>query len=88
MDLIDEQHITLFEVRQDSRKVSRALDGGSTGGFDVRAQLVCHHGGKGGLAQARRSREQDVVRNVAALLRSLNQDGKRLLDLRLAEIVA
>ena len=29
-----------------------------------------------------------MVRNVTALLRSLNQDGKRLLDLRLPEIVA
>ena len=29
-----------------------------------------------------------MVRNITALLRSLNQDGKRLLNLRLAEIVA
>ena len=88
MDFIDEQHIALFEVRKDRSKVSRTLDGWTAGSFDVRAQLIGNHGGKGGLAQARRPREQDMVRNVATLLRSLNQDGKRLLDLRLAEIVS
>ena len=57
MDFIDEQDIALFEVRKDRSKVPRTLDGWTAGSFDVRTQLIGHHGGKSGLAQARRSRE-------------------------------
>ena len=88
MDLVDEQHVALFEVREDGREIARALDGGAARRLDVRAQLVGHDGRERGLAEARRPREQDVVHHVAARLRGPDENGERLLDLRLAQVVA
>ena len=56
-------------------------------GADGGAQLVGHHRGERGLAQARRAREQDVVGHVAARPGRLDHDAERLLHLRLAQIV-
>ena len=86
--LVDEQHVAFLEVREDGGQVARALDGGAARGADAGAQLVGHHGGERGLAQARGAREQDVVDHVAARPRRLDEDGERFLHLRLAQVVA
>lgn len=74
MDFIDEQHIAFFEVRKDRSKVSRTLDGWTAGSFDVRAQLIGNHGGKGGLAQARGPENRIWSATSPRSWRSLNQD--------------
>ena len=88
VDLVDEQDVALLEIREDGSEVARALDGGPARGLDVGAQLVGHHRGERGLAKPRRPREQDVVHHIAARLGRFDEDGERLLDLRLTQVVA
>ena len=87
VDFIDEQHVAVFEIGQDRSQVAGTGDGRTARGADVGAQLVGHHGGQRGLAQARGAAEQHVVHAFAALARSLDQDRQAVLHARLAQIV-
>ena len=53
MNLIDEQDVARLQVGENRREVARASDGGSRGGLDLRAHLVCNDRGQRGLTQAR-----------------------------------
>ena len=65
VDFIDEEDILAAEVGQDGRQVAGALDGRAGGGLDVDAHLGGDDVGQGGLAQAGRPVEQDVVDRLA-----------------------
>ena len=83
MDLVDEQHIAGFEFRQDRRQVSGPLDGRARGDVEVGPQLVCHDAGQGGLAQAGRAGEQQVIGRLLAAAGSLEDDAEPFLQLGL-----
>ena len=88
MDLVDEQDVAFLEVGEDGGQVPRALDGRTARRADVGPELIGYDLGQRRLAQARGAREQDVVDDVAARLRRLDEDRQRFLDLGLAQIVA
>ncbi len=88
VDLVDEEHVALFEVGEDGGQIARAGNGRPRGRTDGRAQLVGHHRGKGRLAQARRAREQDMVGHIAPALGRLDHNGERFFHLRLTQVVA
>ena len=85
VDLVDEQHVALFEIGQECREVARLGDDGAGGGLEVDAQLARHDLGERGLAQPRGPRTQHMVQRLAARLGSLDEDPEVLLGLRLAD---
>ena len=87
VDLVDEQHVALFEVREDGGQVPRAGDSRPRGGADGSAQLVGHHRGERGLAQARRPREQNVVGHIAPGPGRVDHNAERFLHLGLTQVV-
>jgi hypothetical protein len=85
VDFVDEEHIVLLEVRQDSGEVAGALYGRSRcnahrdahlGGDDVRERR---------LAEAGRAVEEEVIERLAPLLRRVDGDTDVVLELLLAD---
>ena len=66
MDLVDEQEVALLEVGQQAGEVARLLDHRAGGDAHVAAHLGAEDEGEGGLAEAGRAAEQDVVERLAA----------------------
>jgi len=86
MDLVDEEDVTRLEVCENGRKVTLALDGGTRGGMELGSHLVCHDARERGLAQARRTREDDVVKRLVTVFCSLNENTEVLAYAHLTEI--
>ena len=74
VDLVDEEHVAVVEVGEDGGEVAGALERGAAGD----AQADVHLGGddprQRGLAQARRSGEQQVVGGLAPAARGGEED--------------
>ena len=83
MNLVDEQHIALVEIRQQAGKISSLLYDWAAGNLHVAAHLAGENAGERGLAEARRAAEQNMVERLAALLGCLDRDAEPLLDLEL-----
>ena len=66
VDLVDEQHLPGIQGAEDRGQVARMLDGGAGGHPDRHRKLVGHDHGQRGLAQTRRTGQQDVVRRDLA----------------------
>ena len=88
VDLVDEEHVVLLQIRQERGEVAAALDGGAGSLAEVDAELVGDDAGERRLAEARRPVEQDVVKRLAARERRLDEDGEVRLDLLLADVLA
>ena len=88
VDLVDEEHIMLLQIRQESGEVAAPFDGGAGRLAEVDAELVGDDAGERRLAEARRPVEQDVVERLAARERRLDEDGEVRLDLLLADVLA
>ncbi len=87
MDLVDEQHVALFEIGQDRGEVARSLDRRAARGVEVDAQLAGDDVGQRRLAQAGRPVQEHVVGRLVALAGGLEQDLEVLLDRRLADVL-
>jgi hypothetical protein len=61
VDLVDEEDVALLQVGQQAGEVARLLDDGAGGDADIAAELVAEDEGEGGLPEARRAGEEDVV---------------------------
>jgi len=61
VDLVEEEHLTLGEPGEDGRQVAGVLDGRAGGDPDRRRHLRGDDQSEGGLAEARRPGEQDMV---------------------------
>jgi hypothetical protein len=76
VDLINKEHITGFEVGQDRDQIAGTLDGGT----GRHAQIDAHLGGNDrrqrGLAESRRTVQQDVIERFPALARRFDEDRK------------
>ena len=66
MDLVDEEDVALVDVGQDGGQVAGSLDGRPAGRVDGDTELTCDDVGERGLAQARRTVQQDVVGSLSA----------------------
>jgi len=87
VDFVDEQHVVRFQVGQDGGQVAGPLQHRSRGLAQVHAHLGGHDVGQGGLAQARRAEQQDVVEGLAAPLGGVDEDGELLPDLGLTDVI-
>ena len=67
MDFVDEQHVALLEIGEQAGEVAGLLDGRAAGALEVRAHRLGEDVGEGGLAEAGRAAEQDVIERFAAL---------------------
>src|SRR5262245_31775385 len=82
MDLVDEQHVTFFEVRQQRGEVAGLGDHRARGGTEVDAKLARDDLRQRGLAEAGRTDEQHVVERFLARACRLDEHrevGARLL---------
>ena len=80
MDLVDEQHVALLEVREDGGEVARTLQRRAGRRTEPHAHRVRHDPGQRGLSQPGRPGEQQMVDDVAARTSSLDQEPELFLD--------
>src|SRR5439155_13681202 len=85
MDLVDEQHVAVVEIRQDRGEVAGTLERGAAGDSHPRIELVGDDAGERGLAEARRTGEQEVVERLATPLRRPQHDLEMLTEAGLAD---
>ena len=88
VNLVDEQHVALREIRHQRDQIARALDGRAAGDADVRPHLGGDDVGQRRLAQAGRTVEQDMIQRLASLARRLNVDIQAVLHRLLAHVFA
>ena len=87
VDLVDEQHVALFELGQHSGDVPGPLEGGPGGDVHGDAQLVGHDAGQRGLAEAGWAGEEEVVDGLATPAGRLQHDVEVVLQLGLPDEV-
>ena len=87
MDLVDEQHLALAEVREDGREIAGALEHRPRRGANRRAELVGDHVGERRLAEAGRTVQQHVIERLATAGRRGNRDLQVGADAVLADVV-
>ena len=85
MNLIDEQHVPGLQPSQDGRHIPSPLDGRAGGDLDVHPHFMGDDVAQSGLAQARRSVDDDVVQGLVTDRRSLDGDAQIVLDLGLPD---
>ena len=85
VDLVDEQHVAVVEVGEDGGEVTGALERGTAGDAQPDAHLLGDDARERGLAQARRTGEQDVVGGLAPAAGGAEEDLEVLLEARLAD---
>ena len=66
VDLVDEQHVTIFEIGEQRREISGLGDDRAGGGAEIDAELARHDLRERRLAEARRPDEQHMVERLAA----------------------
>ncbi len=82
VDLVDEQHVAVFEIGQQRREVAGLGDDRAGGGAEVHAEFARDDLRQRGLAEARRADEQHVIERFLARARRLDEHrevGARLL---------
>ena len=85
--LVHKENIALLEIGEDGGKISRAGDSRPRGGAQACSHLVCHHVGERGLSQARRTREEHVVKRLVAVLGSCDEHAKVVANALLATVL-
>src|SRR4029453_17779794 len=87
VDLVDEQHVVRFEVREQRGKITGALEHGPRRLPQVDAELVRDDVRQRRLAEARRAEQQHVVERFLALLRRLDENRQLAANLLLPDIL-
>ena len=85
VDLVEEEDLAFAQVGEDGGEVALDLQRGAGGLLEADAELVGDDGGEGGLAEAGRAEEEDVVEGFAAGSGGFEGDGELLLGLGLAD---
>ena len=88
MDLVDEQHVAIFEIGEQRREISRLGDDRAGGGAKIDAELARHDLRERRLAETRRPREQNMVERLAPRPRRLDEHFEVRADLGLADELA
>src|SRR5262249_7781172 len=81
VDLVDEEHVALFEIREQRREIARLGDHRTRGRAEVDAELARDDLRERGLAESRRTDEQHVVERFLA--RPRRRDERREVGARL-----
>src|SRR4029077_3122890 len=84
MDLVDEEHVTLFQIGEKSGEIAGLGNHRSRSGTEADAEFARDDLRQRGLAEPRRAYEQHMIERFAALARRLDEDGEVLARLRLA----
>ena len=82
VDLVDEQHVALFEIGEQRREIAGLGDHRPRGGAEIDAELARDDLRQRGLAEPRRADEQHMVERLVARARRLDEHreiGARLL---------
>ncbi len=87
MDLVDEEDVPLLKIRQDGGQVSGMGQDQAGGRADRHPHFSGDDVGDGGFPEAGRAVKNGMVQRLAALLRRVDTDSKRLLHPVLAHIV-
>src|SRR5437763_325579 len=87
VNLVDEQHVPGFQIRQQGGEISRALENRPRGLAQVDPHLARDDMRERGLAQPRRAEQQHVVQRLAARARRLDEDLQLAADLLLPDIL-
>ena len=74
VDLVDEEHVALFEVGELRRQIAGLGDHRAGGRAEIDPELAGDDLGERGLAEARRADEEHVVEGVAPGLRGIDED--------------
>ena len=85
MDFVDEQDLLVAEIGQDGGKVALDLQRWTGSLLEGHGQFVGDDGGESGLAQPRRTVEQNVIQSFAAGARCLDRDRQVFFDLGLSD---
>ena len=78
VDLVDEEHVALFEIGELRGEIARLGDHGARRGAEVHAHLARDDLRERRLAEARRADEQHMVERIAARFRRLDEDAQVL----------
>ena len=87
MDFVDEERLPRLEIGDDGHEVAHLLQGRPRGLAEARIHLVGDDVGQGGLAEAGRTEEEDVIERLAALACRLDGDLQVRFDLLLADVL-
>ena len=87
MDLIDEQHVVVAEIREQRGEIAGPLEHGPRRLVQVHAELVRDDVRERRLAEARRAEQKRVVERLAALTSRRDEDLHLRLDARLADVL-
>ena len=87
MDLVDEEHLALLQIRQHRREIAGFLDHRSGRRTNRHAELVGDDAGERGLAEPGRPVQQHVIERLAALLGGLDRHVQVFADAFLADVV-
>ena len=85
MDLVDEQHVALFEIGQKRGEIAGLGDHRAGGGAKTDAEFARHDLRQRGLAETRGPDEQHVVERLVTFARGLDEDREIGARLRLAD---
>src|SRR4029450_13795549 len=69
VDLVDEEHVAGFEVREQRGEIARAFEYRTAGRAQRRAHLACEHVGERRLAEPGRAAEEVMIDWLAARAR-------------------
>ena len=87
MDLIDEQELPRLQIHQQANDVAGAFQCRSAGDPAADPKLLRQHQRHGGLAEARRAVQQNVIQGFAAAQGRLHCNAQHLLQLGLADVI-
>ena len=85
MDLVDEEHVALFEVGEQRREIAGLGDHRARRGAEIDAELARHDLRQRRLAEPRRADEQHVIERLAPSPRRLDEHPEILARLLLAD---
>src|SRR5690606_37104189 len=86
-DLIDEEDIVRLEARQGGDQVRAAGEGRAAGAVQARAHFFGDDVGEGGLAEAGRPVQEDVLDGLVPLAGGVDGDGEAFDQVRLANVL-
>ena len=76
MNFVDEQHVARLQPGQYSGHIAGSLNSRAGGDFYIHPHFVGDHMGQGGLAQAGRAVDDDVIQGFAPQLGRLDSDAQ------------
>ena len=85
VDLVDEQHVAVFELGEDRREIARSFERGPRGHVQVYPHLGCDDARERRLSESWRPCEQQMVDGLLASAGRLEHDAQVLLQLSLSD---